>query len=187
MKSKLSAIVIILALALIANIGNLPGIPDTVRIPVPEVKVGPTEPAPSAYPTTQPESNTVTRVIDGDTVELEDGQKVRYIGIDAPEKQNPIECFSGESTQANTNVVLNKKVRLEKDKTDRDRYGRLLRYVYVQPESSGAAEIFVNEYLVRQGFAYSKAYKPDVRLQSVLDNAQREASAATRGLWNACQ
>ncbi len=128
----------------------------------------------------------VTKIIDGDTIELANGEKVRYIGIDAPEKQNPKECFSGESTRANADIVLNKSVRLEKDKTNRDRYGRLLRYVYVQPQSSGAAEIFVNEYLVRNGYAYAKQYKPDIAKHTILENAQRNASASARGLWNVC-
>ena len=130
---------------------------------------------------------TVTRVIDGDTVELNNGEKLRYIGIDAPEKQNPKECFSGESVQANKDLVLNKQVRLVKDKTNRDRYGRLLRYVYVQPQASGAAELFVNDYLVRNGFAFSKGYRPDVAMQTALDSAQREASASGRGLWTSCK
>lgn len=130
---------------------------------------------------------TVTRVIDGDTIELNTGEKLRYIGIDAPEKQNPKECFAGASTQANTDLVLNKKVRLVKDKSNRDRYGRLLRYVYVYPQVSGAAELFVNDYLVRNGFAFSKAYKPDIAKQTALDSAQREASASGRGLWSTCR
>lgn len=181
---------IIFFLIFVASLGQIPGLPKNIQVPIPQNEFEKVLTILTPSPTivnTDSAIVTVTRVIDGDTVELNTGEKLRYIGIDAPEKQNPKECFSGESVQANKDLVLNKQVRLVKDKSNRDRYGRLLRYVFLQPQASGAAELFVNDYLVRNGFAFSKGYRPDVTMQTALDSAQREASASGRGLWTSCR
>jgi len=118
----------------------------------------------------------VTRIIDGDTIEINGGEKVRYIGLDAPEKGG---CFSEEATLKNQELVAGKEVRLEKDKTGRDKYGRLLRYVYVD-------DVFVNEKLVRDGFAYAQAYSPDIGRQAILNDASQFAWQNNLGIWQAC-
>lgn len=126
---------------------------------------------------------TVTRVIDGDTIELESGDRVRYIGINSPETVNPrkeIECFGKESSKANKELVQGKVVRLEKDVTESDRYGRKLRYVFLQEDDT---EIFVNEHLVLNGYSFSSKYPPDVKYQDLLDTAQNKAKKELRGLW----
>lgn len=125
----------------------------------------------------------VTRVIDGDTIEIEGGYRVRYIGIDTPESVNPntpIECFAVEASKKNQELVGDKYVRLEKDVSETDRYGRLLRYVWV-------GDIFVNDYLVRQGYANSSTYPPNVKYQDQFKQAENEARSALRGLWSNCQ
>lgn len=124
----------------------------------------------------------VTRVIDGDTIEIAGGKHIRYIGIDTPETVAPrksVLCYGKESSQANSALVANKIVRLEKDVSDTDRFGRLLRYVYVD-------DIMVNDYLVRNGFARSISYPPDVKYQDRFHAAEREAREANRGLWSGC-
>lgn len=121
----------------------------------------------------------VARVIDGDTIELESGEKVRYIGIDSPESvdpNKPEECFAQEAAQKNEDLVLNKEVELEKDVSDVDRYDRLLRYVYADGE-------MVNEVLVKEGYAYASAYPPDIKYQDLFDSAQKEAREGEKGLW----
>lgn len=118
----------------------------------------------------------VIRVIDGDTVELSDGRRVRYIGMDTPETGD---CYAWEATQKNRELVLNKWVRLVKDVSEADRYGRLLRYVYV-------GEAFVNAELVREGYAFAYTYPPDVAHADLFVQLQREAAEAGRGLWGAC-
>lgn len=121
----------------------------------------------------------VTRVIDGDTIEIEGGKKVRYIGIDTPESKHPskpVQCFSAEATKKNKELVEGKEVRLEKDVSETDRYGRLLRYVYVGDD-------FINNILVSEGFAQSSAYPPDIKHQSVFDESQRQAIQNSKGLW----
>lgn len=124
----------------------------------------------------------VVRAVDGDTIEIEGGEKVRYIGIDTPETvdpRKPVQCFGVEASAKNKELVEGKLARLEKDATDRDKYGRLLRYVWV-------GGVFVNLELVKQGFAYSYSYPPDIKYQDQFVEAQREAKEAKRGLWNSC-
>lgn len=124
----------------------------------------------------------VTRVIDGDTIELENGQRVRYIGMDTPETvspSKPVQCFGKEASDKNKELVLGKKVRLEKDITDRDKYDRLLRYVYV-------GDLFVNLELVRRGYAFSYTYPPDVKFQDEILSAQQQAREEKAGLWLSC-
>lgn len=124
----------------------------------------------------------VTRVIDGDTIEIEGGERVRYIGIDTPEAANfqkLAECFSQEASDKNKELVEGKIVRLENDTTDRDKYGRLLRYVYV-------GETFVNLQLVSEGFATIWVHKADIKYLKQLAKADAEAKGSARGLWSAC-
>lgn len=128
----------------------------------------------------------VTRVIDGDTIQLEGGWKVRYIGIDTPESvdpRKPVECFAKEAAGENRRLVEGKIIRLEKDVSEIDKYGRLLRYVYVKDDSR---ESFVNLELVKQGFAFSWTYPPDVKYQHLFITAQEEAREERRGLWGKC-
>src|SRR3989344_572525 len=99
----------------------------------------------------QGESVKVVRVVDGDTIEIEGGQIILYIGIDTPETVHPqktVECFGREASRKNKELVEGKFVQLEKDVSEVDKYGRLLRYVYVDPSTSSGQAIFVNELLV---------------------------------------
>ena len=124
----------------------------------------------------------VTRVIDGDTIQIEGGAKVRYIGIDTPETVDPrtsVQCFGKEAAAKNRGLVEGKRVRFEKDVSETDKYGRLLRYVFI-------GETFVNETLVREGYAFSSPYPPDVKYQDVFDKAAKFAKANDKGLWGSC-
>lgn len=128
-----------------------------------------------------PETFLVTRVIDGDTIKLEGGETVRYLLIDTPETaEEPVECYGPEATEANRLLVEGERVRLEKDVTDRDAYGRLLRYVYVD----GA---FVQAELVREGYAYVYSRQPDVRYLKDLAALERKARQQGLGLWGQCE
>ena len=125
------------------------------------------------------EQAVVARIVDGDTIVLTDGRKVRYIGIDTPETKHPTKpegCYGREATAKNTELVAGKMVELEKDVSETDRYGRLLRYVYVDGQ-------MVNELLVAQGFATASTYPPDVKYQEKLAAAQKQAQAEKLGLW----
>ena len=135
----------------------------------------------------------VTGIIDGDTIEVDGGspsqgygevkEKVRYIGIDTPETvdpRKPVQCFGREAATKNEELVLGKVVRLEKDVRDRDKYNRLLRYVWV-------GETFVNLALVEEGFAHASSYPPDIKFQNRFVSAERLAREKNLGLWNSCQ
>ena len=124
----------------------------------------------------------VTKVIDGDTIEIAGGRKVRYIGIDAPESLDPrkvVQCFGEEAYKKNKELVEGKRVRLEKDVSETDKYGRLLRYVYV-------GDIFVNRYLIREGYAYAYTFPPDIKYAEEFVQAQRKAREEKKGLWAVC-
>ena len=124
----------------------------------------------------------IIKIIDGDTIELESGEKVRYIGIDTPETKHPnigVECFGKEAAEKNRQLVEGKQVRLEKDVSEVDRYGRLLRYVNVEDQ-------MVNEVLVRGGYANASSYPPDIKHQERLQKAEQEARTQNLGLWSRC-
>lgn len=125
----------------------------------------------------------VIKVIDGDTIVVEGGTTVRYLGINTPETHNPRkggECFGEEAKNKNKELVEGKIVQLEKDVSETDKYGRLLRYVYI-------GNIFINDYLVRQGYAHATSYPPDVAHQGEFREAEQEARENNRGLWSVCK
>ena len=125
----------------------------------------------------------VKRVIDGDTILLSNGKRVRYIGINTPESvapNRPVECFGKEASGFNKKLVEHKYVRLERDISDVDKYGRWLRYVYIDGT-------FVNLKLVEEGYAYAYTVPPDVKYADLFLKAQREAKEKGKGLWGKCQ
>jgi micrococcal nuclease len=122
---------------------------------------------------------TITKVIDGDTVEIAGGKKVRLIGIDTPETvdpRRPVGCFGRQASDFTKSGLLNQFVRLEKDVSETDKYGRLLRYVWLGDE-------LFNETLVRQGYAHASSYPPDIKYQDRFTAAQAIARQAKLGLW----
>ena len=123
----------------------------------------------------------VTRVIDGDTFEVASGQKVRMIGIDTPEisGDNTPECYGSEAAIEVKSLLENQEVFLQKDVSETDKYGRLLRYVYLD-------ELFINEYLVNTGYAYAADYPPDSKYKNTFAVAEQSAKNAQRGLWSQC-
>ena len=137
----------------------------------------------------------VRRTVDGDTLDVvllrSDGrpapaeERIRLIGIDTPETKRPdtpIECF-GKKASAATAALLptNTSVRLERDVEERDRYGRLLAYVFRASDG-----LFVNHELVRTGFAASYPYPPNVTYADMFRDAAANAETAGVGLWGAC-
>ena len=152
-----------------------------VLLAIPFSKQSETTPPPQVNNTETKKENTflLTRVIDGDTIELQNGQKVRYIGIDTPELTGTNECYGLEAKDFNATLVENKKVRLEKDVSETDKYERLLRYVYVDT-------VFVNAQLVQNGFANATSYPPDIKYQQQFLNLERQARENNKGLWASC-
>ncbi len=125
---------------------------------------------------------TVAAVVDGDTIKLQDGRTVRYIGIDTPETKHPTkakQCFGKEASEHNKQLVFGQTVELEKDVSETDRYGRLLRYVWLNGQ-------LVNALLVRDGYAHAASFPPDLKYQSQFATLAVEAQQAGRGLWTSC-
>ena len=124
----------------------------------------------------------MVRVVDGDTiyVQLADRvEKIRYIGVNTPEIHHPIkgeEPGGREAAQVNRGLVNGRRARLELDVQTRDRYGRLLAYVWV-------GDTMVNAELVRLGYAQVMTVPPNVRYQDLFLKLQRQAREAARGLW----
>jgi micrococcal nuclease len=126
----------------------------------------------------------VIRVVDGDTFMIDYNgvdEKVRLIGIDAPESKDPHspkECFSQEASEYLSNLIDQKQVRITGDLTqaDRDRYGRLLRYAWVD-------EVFINENLIQEGYAFEYTYNTPYSYQKTFQRAEKIAREEKKGLW----
>lgn len=130
----------------------------------------------------------VLRVIDGDTVDVEIGGKketLRLIGIDTPETVDPrksIQCFGKEASTKARELLNDQKVRIEADSSqgERDKYGRLLRYIFIQNGTN------FNEYMIKEGYAHEYTYQSNpYKYQQQFKNAEREARDNGKGLWAA--
>ncbi|MBA7508641.1 hypothetical protein ES705_00573 [subsurface metagenome] len=115
----------------------------------------------------------VKEVVDGDTIILSDNSRVRLIGINTPEYGM---YFYGEAREVLEAMVLGREVVLEKDISEVDKYGRLLRYVYMD-------DLFVNLEMVKRGFANAYTYPPDVKYTEKFLEAERYARSNNLGLW----
>ena len=127
----------------------------------------------------------VSDVIDGDTIAVNKDEreyKVRLIGVDTPELKHPrkeVECFAREASNKASDLMLDKYVYLFADETqyDKDRYGRLLRYVYLEDET------FVNELLIKEGYGYEYTYETKYKYQDEFKVAETYARDNELGLW----
>ncbi|GAB4140496.1 MAG: hypothetical protein Fur0024_1830 [Patescibacteria group bacterium] len=134
------------------------------------------------------EKNKVLKVIDGDTVELSDTSRVRFIGIDTPEiSYDPsvqTECYAINAKEATASLMMEKSVFLERDVSETDKYGRKLRYAYLWDGKNYV--MMLNEWLVRYGFAKSADYPPDTKFANKFHDAESWAKLEKRGLWGRC-
>jgi micrococcal nuclease len=130
----------------------------------------------------------VVRVVDGDTILVSLGgrdERVRYIGVDTPETvkpRTPVQCFGKKASAYNHRLVEGRDVRLQFDAEERDRYGRLLAYVYRARDG-----LFVNAELVRRGYAATLTIAPNVRFAERFRQLAAAAREAGLGLWSACE
>ncbi|MFH1202157.1 MAG: thermonuclease family protein [Candidatus Omnitrophota bacterium] len=128
----------------------------------------------------------VAKVIDGDTIELENGQCVRYIGIDTPETRKLVgdswvpvsDYFGGAASEFNRKLVEGKFVRLEFDVQKKDKYNRILAYCFVDND-------FVNAKLIKEGYALLYTYPPNLKYVGLFVKLLKEARQNNRGLWAA--
>ena len=122
----------------------------------------------------------VVYIYDGDTVKLSNGEKVRYIGIDTPEmnyNNPPAEYFAQEAKEYNTKLVLGKKVKLEFDVVERDKYGRLLAYVYIDGKH-------ISQDMIERGFAKVLMIPPNLKFADYFLTLQNLAKEEKRGIWS---
>ena len=133
------------------------------------------------------ESARVGRVVDGDTLVLEDGRRLRLIGINAPEMGDQAEEFGREASERLKVLVEGRQVFLQKDVSETDQFGRLLRYIWlVDPEELDETAVrnwMVNALLVSEGFAQPYTFPPDVAYAELFLELAREARADEVGLW----
>jgi len=133
----------------------------------------------------------VVRVVDGDTLIVNingDQERLRLIGMNTPElnkPDGPVECYATEATERTQELIdaAGGHVQLERDVSETDQYGRLLRYVWLL---NPYGRQMLNEELVKGGFARATTYRPDVRYQSILNRDQSDAQSHRLGLWGSC-
>ena len=138
---------------------------------------------PETIPEEIPEETTiittalVSRVVDGDTIELSTGEDVRLLGINTPERGQP---YYDEATDRLTELIWGKTITLEKDVTDKDQYGRLLRHVFL-------GNSHINLIMVKEGFANVYIVSPNLKYENELEQAQEYAKNAQKGIWASVQ
>ncbi len=156
-----------------------PPSPDTATTPNPTGAI--LEPSSSPTPIGLEEAF-VINVVDGDTIDVLIGGRelrVRYIGIDTPETvdpQRPVECFGREASERNRELVEGMTVGLERDVSETDQFGRLLRHVWASGE-------MVNAALVEEGYASASTFPPDIRYAALFTALETQARSHNRGLW----
>jgi micrococcal nuclease len=139
-------------------------------------------------PLVQGRWGTVAKVLDGDTLALDSGEKVRMIGVNTPEtvkSGSPVQPFGEEASQYTKSQLEGKKVYLETDAEEKDSYGRTLAYVYVaEPQAPDEiSQNMFNAMLLRGGYAQLMTIKPNVKYQTLFQDLQKNAHAQNKGLW----
>ncbi len=131
----------------------------------------------------------VTRAIDGDTIVLATGERLRYIGMDTPEEvdpRKPVQCYAKEAAEENRALVEGKMIVFYQDVSKHDKYGRLTGFVYLLDGPGGTKGTFVNEKLVLEGYAFAYPYKPDTSKAAQFKADQEHAKSHALGLWSHC-
>lgn len=190
---------VIIADSVDQNAEVIPSVSDTTSKPQEEIVVAqqPVVPAAPKPVVTQPVANptpsapqytyySVTQVVDGDTVKVNMNGTVttlRLIGMDTPETvdpRKPVQCFGTEASNKAKELLVGKKIRIEKDSTqgELDKYGRTLAYVYREDG------LFFNKYMIEQGYAHEYTYNTPYKYQAEFKTAQTSARDNQRGLWS---
>jgi endonuclease YncB( thermonuclease family) len=133
----------------------------------------------------------VLRSVDGDTVELKDGRKIRFLNMDTPETvkiNTPVMCYGPEAKDVSKKLVEGKTVYIVPDKEKTDRYGRELRFIYLNVEDAKAKKIeaSVNSILVQKGYAQAKAYSPNTTYKKDFEKWMLQAQNEKLGVWGKC-
>lgn len=133
----------------------------------------------------------VTSVSDGDTLEINDKDKVRFLGIDTPELEHResnirLECFAKDAHVRMRQLALGKYVYTFSESRDKDKYGRLLRYVFVPRDGFEDEYILLNAYMLGEGYARLYILENDLRYKDDFTFFQQSAIDDKSGLWRSC-
>lgn len=131
----------------------------------------------------------IQRVVDGDTVELEDGRKVRLLYIDTPETVKvgtPIQCFGPEASKYTKEMLTGKFVQMVADNDPQDRYARELRIIYLEGKDTTDIAQSLNADLVKRGYARVKTYSPNKKYEKELVAIENQVKADNIGIWKNC-
>lgn len=133
----------------------------------------------------------VTHVSDGDTITIHENQEVRMLGMDTPELAHPglhirEECYGKDAKARMEQLVLNKYVYLLRDKKDTDKYKRSLRFVFLADKRDSTRKIFINGYMIGEGFARAYIFEKDEKYKDLIIALQQKAIDGKRGLWGKC-
>jgi micrococcal nuclease len=132
------------------------------------------------------EEVTINRVIDGDTVLLQDGRTVRYLNIDTPETKKPntpVQCYGKEASDFNRGLTEGKTVTIVAEKELQDRYGRELRFIFLKGKNVDDITQSVNAQMVQKGFARSSIYSPNNRFEKEFISLEQSAQKKDLGVW----
>ncbi|MEN9524178.1 MAG: hypothetical protein RL536_247 [Candidatus Parcubacteria bacterium] len=137
----------------------------------------------------------VEYVLDGDTFKVKVGSHivtVRMLGIDTPESVDPrkqVQCYGQEASLETKNLLMGKNVRLtlNPNREEKDKYGRYLAYVYLRSGANEETDLFVNEFLLKNGYAREYTYGKTYMYQEEFKKIENDAKEAGRGLWGACE
>jgi micrococcal nuclease len=128
--------------------------------------------------------------VDGDTLELEDGRKVRLLNMDTPEtvKENtPVMCYGYEASQFTKKMLQGKNIQMVADQEKTDKYGRHLRLIFLSGQDTSKPENSINYQLALNGYARVRQYKPNVKFEPIMREAESKAKRNRVGIWGACQ
>lgn len=131
----------------------------------------------------------VSRVVDGDTIELIDGRTVRYLNIDTPETKKPgtpVQCFGLEASSFNKKLVDGQEIEIKPDKENEDGYGRMLRFIFLKGSNNQKVEESLNAKMVNEGYARSMIIKPNTTYQNIFKDLEKEAKNKKLGIWGNC-
>jgi len=169
---KKKVVIGLIAVVAIVAVATFVGCIEEESVPTPTPMVTPSQTA-TLTPPLETTSAIVSKIIDGDTIKLQNGERVRLLGINTPEKGQP---YYEEATNRLKELIEGKTVTLEKDVDDKDQYARLLRYIYI-------GDTFVNLEMVREGYANVYIISPNTKYSSELEKAEEEAKIAKKGIW----
>jgi micrococcal nuclease len=136
------------------------------------------------------ERSQVRRVVDGDTVELSNGQKIRMLNLDTPEtvKANTaVKCYGPEASAFTKKLLVDKMVQLTTDKEANDQYGRGLRFIFLDGVDTSNIENSVNADIVKNGFGKMVSYKPNTTYARDFQKWEDEAKSKKLGVWGSCK